>query len=187
MRVVTLDNKDFADICRSLEKRVSATGYVPDLVVGVATGGMYVSQHIMSTLPHAVMVCRRPSTVSKEENIKLINIVNYLPLWCRNILRIMESLVLRNIISKELPSVNTDIRDESMRAGSCRILVVDDAVDSGITLKTVVEAVSELAPHAEIRTATITVTIPRPVLMPDYYIYNNGTLIRFPWSKDAVK
>lgn len=65
------------------------------------------------------------------------------------------------------------------------ILIVDDAVDSGATLLAVVEAVRIDMPGAEVRSAVITQTTPSPVITPDYTLYNNRTLIRFPWSMDA--
>ncbi|MDE7407207.1 MAG: hypothetical protein K2M76_02200, partial [Muribaculaceae bacterium] len=63
--------------------------------------------------------------------------------------------------------------------------VVDDAVDTGTSLSIALRKLHELCPQAEIRTAALTVTTPDPVVRPDYTIYNNRTLLRFPWSMDA--
>ena len=32
--------------------------------------------------------------------------------------------------------------------------------------------------------AVVTVTSVKPLIMPDYFLYNNRTLVRFPWSID---
>ncbi len=67
-----------------------------------------------------------------------------------------------------------------------KILVVDDAVDSGYTLSHVLEAVKAVLPAgAEVRSAVITVTTDDPLVMPDFYLYNDKTLVRFPWAMDA--
>ena len=66
-----------------------------------------------------------------------------------------------------------------------KVLIVDDAVDSGATMLAVAEALREANPEAEIRTAAITVTTPKPLITPDYSMYKD--LIRFPWSMDAKK
>ena len=65
-----------------------------------------------------------------------------------------------------------------------RIVVVDDAVDTGATLARVLDAVAHRAPDAEIRSAVITVTTERPWATPRYTLYRRQ-LCRFPWSLDA--
>ena len=65
------------------------------------------------------------------------------------------------------------------------ILIVDDACDSGSTLRAVMDAVRKISPErVVIKTAVITTTTYRPVVSPDFSLYRNRTLIRFPWSKD---
>ena len=64
--------------------------------------------------------------------------------------------------------------------------MVDDAVDSGYTLSHVLEAFKAVLPAgAEVRSAVITVTTDDPLVMPDFYLYNDKTLVRFPWAMDA--
>ena len=66
-----------------------------------------------------------------------------------------------------------------------RVLVIDDAVDSGLTLATVLQTFRNVCPpEVEVRTAVITVTTEHPVVAPDYALYR-GVLCRFPWSFDA--
>lgn len=65
-----------------------------------------------------------------------------------------------------------------------KILIVDDAIDSGTTATSVRNAISSLNPDAEIRIAVITVTQPYSLKFADFYLYGDGTLIRFPWSID---
>ena len=67
-----------------------------------------------------------------------------------------------------------------------RILIADDAVDSGVTLATVLRLVDDVCPAGgEIRSAAITQTLENPTARPDYLLFR-GTLCRFPWSFDAA-
>jgi hypoxanthine phosphoribosyltransferase len=66
-----------------------------------------------------------------------------------------------------------------------RLLLVDDAVDSGVTLAAVMQRLKAACPPGtEIQSAAIVQTTPRPLLAPDHVLYN-GALCRFPWSFDA--
>jgi hypoxanthine phosphoribosyltransferase len=69
---------------------------------------------------------------------------------------------------------------------SPRVLVVDDAVDSGLTLATVLRVLREISPsNTQFRSAVVTVTLEQPLAEPDYVLYR-GVLCRFPWSFDAT-
>ena len=75
----------------------------------------------------------------------------------------------------------------SCSPGEHRLLVVDDAVDSGVTLATVIDLLRNTCPdRTEIRSAVITVTLEEPRAEPDYALYR-GVLCRFPWSFDAAR
>ena len=39
---MTLDNEAFADACHRLQQAVEASGYRPDMVLSIVTGGLYV-------------------------------------------------------------------------------------------------------------------------------------------------
>lgn len=78
--------------------------------------------------------------------------------------------------------LSKSVREVVSKAG--RILIVDDAVDSGATLLRVAETLRSASPEAQIASAVITVTTRNPAIKPDYTLYNDRTLIRFPWSAD---
>lgn len=180
MKVITLNNILFIEHCKKLETIIRAS-FTPDLVVGIASGGVNVAQNIFSEIPHAQILLQRPSTDSKKKVSIFINLLKYLPLSLRNFLRIVEAKALSLNKSEKLKDVNIDIDNlEKFK----RILLVDDAVDSGITLKSVLTSLSKISSDSEIQTAVITVTTPSPSIQPTYALYNNKTLIRFPWSKD---
>jgi len=71
-------------------------------------------------------------------------------------------------------------------SGAQRVLVVDDAVDSGVTLATVLRLLRESSPpDTQFRSAVVTVTLAQPLAEPDFVLYR-GVLCRFPWSFDAA-
>lgn len=102
-----------------------------------------------------------------------------------DLLRMAEARLLALRPRPSCPRI--EILSELRRQLPGQVLVVDDAVDSGITMQAVVEALRRARPDVEVRAAVITVTTGRPSVSPDYTLYNNHTLIRFPWSIDMKK
>ena len=90
----------------------------------------------------------------------------------------------RQIDRTEVENIGHCVDDVTSRA---RILVIDDAVDSGATLATALQVLRDVCPPGtEIRSAVITQTLDRPIVRPDYVLHR-GTLCRFPWSFDAAR
>ncbi len=185
MRVVTLDNVRFNDACRRLAHEVLASGWQPDMVVGIRTGGAYVAEQMMPLLSGAdlrYVELHRSSTPKKG---KLRRFLSYLPEWVLNSLRIMEAIVLSR--RRADSHAGWCLPEDLTVLGEKRIIVVDDAVDSGATMLTVVRAMREKNPSADVRAAAITVTTAQPLIEPDFFLFHNKILIRFPWSMDARK
>lgn len=180
INIITLHESDFREKCKELEQLVS-TSYTPDFIIGIKHGGEYVSKNMMLHLPHFAIKCQRKSTPLKEKLNSIFVVLQNMPLWFRDLLRIVESKILpkksRAKAAIVLDDPFPDITDK-------KILLVDDAVDSGITLKSVFMKLKEAFPTAQIRTAVFTVTTSDPIIKPDYYLFKEKTLIRFPWSKD---
>lgn len=201
MKVITLEIADFTEACQRLFKHVMDSGFIPEIIVGIRTGGEFVALNMWSTLhtgefsegsrpsPAVAMVELHRPTTSMKQGLK--GFLSHMPLWVLNGIRMVESMVLRwHRISPEDITARKAMLTESLPPTlKClkgrKVLIVDDAVDSGATMLAVSEALREANPEAEIRTAAITVTTPRPLITPDYSLYKD--LIRFPWSMDAKK
>lgn len=188
MKVVTLDTADFNDACGRLLRCVKNRRINFDTLVGIATGGDYVAAEF--DFPETFSVKKqRPSTSSKQGIIA--RILPHLPTPLLDRLRILEARWLARSYGKinsdsVEPAMLPDALRERLRSGAGKsVLVVDDAVDSGNTLLSVVKGIRIAAPDAEVHTAVMTQTFPKPVIEPDVALWNDGTLIRFPWSKDA--
>ena len=188
----TLGQAAFDAACAELMRMVGRD-YAPVLLVGVRTGGLVVAETMarMGSLPVLPLTCRRPTTAFKSRLPGLKSLLATLPEPLLNALRRAEHRLVSGhreaaqpaqINLAEAIAIGNWLRILSRGA---RVLVVDDAVDSGVTLATVLQAFRNVCPpEAEVRTAVITVTTEEPVVAPDYALYH-GVLCRFPWSFDA--
>lgn len=189
MRVITLTEPEFQTCCRRFAEACHANGAAPDVLVGIITGGAIVARNISKYFPDARLMnlCLQRST-TRLKGPWFSGIVKILPRFLQNWLRMAESSVLsisstrKDNRSVELPE---ELRLYLNGNPSASIMVVDDAVDSGNTMKRVVDTLAKAWPRAKITTAAITVTTLHPVIEPDIALYRNRTLIRFPWSSDA--
>ena len=192
----TLDAPRFAAACASLMHQVLAR-YQPDLMVGVRTGGLVVAEAMAHSVGDRVTVmpltCRRASTGAKSRFTVLPTILAALPQFAVDRLRWLEHRLL-STHRRQRPAPQEIDLDEAAAIGrrlangpgSPRVLVVDDAVDSGVTLATVLRLLRETAPDGtDFRSAVITVTLEQPLAEPDFALYR-GVLCRFPWSFDAT-
>lgn len=192
----TLDTARFAAACACLMQQVMAR-YRPDLLVGIRTGGMVVAEAMAQAVPGTVTVmpltCRRASTTAKSRLGFLPALLAALPQPVVDMLRWLEHRVLSPRRRRQAAPQQID-HAEAARIGDflaqsaapLRVLVVDDAVDSGVTLATVLRLLQNTCPAGtEIRSAAVTVTLERPLAEPDFALYR-GVLCRFPWSFDAA-
>lgn len=186
MKVLTMNDDMLARACQRLERLVLRNGWKPDAVVGIARGGAVVAQRMFVGVPHAVADCHRQGTDVKDRHPRLMAIVRRSPLWVRNGLRMLESLMLGARREHKVTEPRLSDGAAEALANAVFILIVDDACDSGSTLRAVSEAVAKVcSAKVVIKSAVITTTTPRPVVNPDFSLYRNRTLIRFPWSKDT--
>lgn len=195
MQVVTLTPEAFDGKCAELGRTVKT--HHPgafDATVAIRTGGSRVCDSMAGVLSedylgerHEVSI-RRPSTKKKDGFIGRI-----LPLFPRPLLDMMRiaeawTLNLQNRLHKPDQSADATLGNGLAAILSDRntpeILIIDDAVDSGRTLAAVVRSILKANPNAKLTSAVITVTTSRPEVKPDFSLYSNHTLIRFPWSKD---
>jgi len=193
--VVSLDSADFDAVCADLMQLVNRDS-VPDLVIGIPTGGAYVAEAMTKAapadLPMLEMTCRRPSSKLKKGS-PLKKMLTRLPRPVVDQLRVIEHAVLTRKPAQPPETAYEFLPEELERVAAWlaaidrppSLLVVDDAVDSGATLLQVVDALRKMAPHGTtIRSAVVTVTTDRPLIWPDYAMFNRQ-LCRFPWSLDA--
>ncbi len=195
MRVITLHPQAFEAECVSLGRHALAQGPY-DLIVGIRTGGAHVADAVCRHTPPLAGVPRhdvrlqRASTPGRTEATK--GWLRHLPTPLLNLMRMAESLwdgrrvpdegdVARAAGRLEMSQGCRDLLSASPHSS---ILVIDDAVDSGVTLAATVAALRDACPEARIVTAVLTVTRRDSLIVPDVALHRDRTLIRFPWSND---
>ncbi len=195
MRVVTLRQEEFEQSCRQLAKEVGLS-YSPDVIVGILTGGGYIGKLFFDELngdgtkKYFEVEAHRPGYNTKQ-NSAVKAMLMMMPRVVLDWARILESKVLehryksrKEIVKREIRvNVPDDVR-EMLTHGGCKILIVDDAIDSGVTMASVMDFFAREFPDNAIKTAVITVTTATPTVDADYSLYNDHVLVRFPWSQD---
>lgn len=191
-RVKTLTQEGFHQAAADLLALVRKD-FQPDIYIGIRTGGYDLAKLMVpeeATL--LVTSCRRPGTAKKESMPLLKKVLKKLPYFLSNPLRVLEHIYLtqrkppqpkKNFVPnvEEMAAVTEAVQKLSQPA---KILIIDDAVDSGATFAAIAQAVRDAAGiEAEIKLAAITVTTEYPLVQPDYKLFRH-VLCRFPWSFD---
>lgn len=191
----TLHQSAFEAACAELMRQVE-THFEPTLIVGIRSGGLIVAHSMAHAAQQGLDVLpvtsRRASTAAKERVPFIGSILKRLPRPAVDALRRIEHRWMtagRAHRSRQQWVDMEEVNQVAQRLQGMleprRLLVVDDAVDSGVTFATVMQRLKAVCPPGtEFRSAAITQTMPRPLLVPDYVLYN-GALCRFPWSFDA--
>lgn len=195
MQVLTLDptalDRQAARLARMVEE--DSTDLF-DAIVAVKRGGSFVCDAFCRHFPKERYGARydvtlqRPST--KRKNGVVSRMLKRLPLCILDIMRMAESSMLSlqrkvkgaaDTATVELPEGLEKILKEK---GNPKILVIDDAIDSGNTLSAIVNTLREMNNTVKVCIAVMTETTRDPGIRADYSLYRNRTLIRFPWSND---
>lgn len=193
MTVVTLNPTLLAKACSQLSLRVKAESIDPSLIIGIREGGAEVARLMRNDFPEAAYCevrLSRPSSQQKSQGLTQ-RLLRSMPVWLCNVLRIVESRVNEwrskgkepvRIGEIHLPDdVASLLKDLGEKA---TVLLVDDAIDTGATIRQARLQLLEQFPGITLRVAVITVTIPHPICNADFCLYHNRTLCRFPWSND---
>lgn len=100
----------------------------------------------------------------------------------------MELLELKAKFVKPSRCGTIDLDEETialLKHGGMKVLLVDDAIDTGMTLKIVKNfLVNQFNETNDIKIAVVTSTNRHPVMEADFFLYNR-VLIRFPWASDV--
>lgn len=192
MKVKTLNETRLRSAAQQLWRQVLDSGYAPTLVVGIERGGGYVTDAMgLTELGVAVERVRvQHATTQVKNNRGVSSLMRRLPYVVSNVLRSVE------MAARHRQTVSFDgVRDglsptlaaklQQLPANEqTKLLVVDDAVDSGITLAKVMSALGHVEKAGgEVRSAALVVTSREPAWRPDYCL-EERVLYRFPWSND---
>lgn len=188
-RVRTLDATALRQDALALATQ--AEGFAPQMLIGIRSGGYVVAEIMAARFPDARLLPitnRRPGTTAKQSS-GMKTLLKRLPYAINDRLRIAEHLYLTQLRAPkprsftpdtaELAAIGHALREQP----EARILLIDDAVDSGATLLGVRDSIQALASTAIVRSAALTVTTHAPLIQPDFFLHRY-VLCRFPWSFD---
>jgi hypoxanthine phosphoribosyltransferase len=198
LTVINALGKDFVSCCHSLCNEVKKDGFVPDLAIGVLTGGGYIGREMIDGLNkinpqmlYKEIKLQRGSTKAKDKS-HIHKILKRMPYPVLNLLRIIEVevLELKSRIIKPIRYGSITLDQETkdlLKKGKKNILLIDDCIDTGMTLKIIKdELIKEFGNAITIKVAVVTTAHRHPVIKADYSLYNR-ILIRFPWANDTKK
>ncbi len=193
LTVKTIDDDALNKTAKTLNNLIF-NDFIPDIIIGIRSGGYVVAEIMTQTADHKPLLLaisrRRACTETKNKIKCLKKILKLLPYAVTNRFRIIEHkrLMAKAVAQQQEFTPDTAelsaLRSFLQARENGKILIVDDAIDSGATMKAVLDLVRKEANSAcTIKTAAITVTTDTPLIQPDYILYNN-VLCRFPWSFD---
>ena len=193
MKVINFEQNKFDEFLES-NLRYWKKSSSKILVLGIKEGGIFIAENIFQVINSQenkvdlkFIKCQRPSTSIKKKNEfrrSLIETIFKLsPVFILDLLRNFEHYLLTK---KSIEYNREIILDESIDFKSYdKIMIVDDAVDSGVTLEKVNQYIENLVDKTTVvKSLAVVITNKQAVVMPDYYLYKD-VLIRFPWSLDG--
>lgn len=196
MKVISLLGSDFTESCHLLAQKISKD-YNPDMVIGVLTGGGYVGKEVFHSLPYREKrfyietKVQRTNTKTKGKGI-IKQLFKYSPIFLLDWMRMLESVILEQRARRKNPKREGRINfpqdiDFFLRSEPKKVLLIDDAIDSGATLHLIKGYLENHYTNITVKIAVITVTTPNPIVDADYFLFHNRILVRFPWSNDVAK
>lgn len=181
MVVKTVDNIELYELCRRLTYKVYESSYHPDCVLAILDGGLKPAEIIRNELCKLYddETIELAYVVIKQKNRRSVmsQFLKHLPVCLLNCMRVISLKIKRVVPSVKSGHIRVEIPDRCKK-----ILIVDDAVDTGKTLSSVLNLISDCI---NVKTAVLTVTMSNSDLHPDYCIYDNEMILRFPWARDA--
>lgn len=165
-------------LARSLAAKVRASGFSPNVIVYIETGARLLAHELAAAmdLPLQSIRVQRGGFGAKRFFAPMLRC---LPVSVRDALRRLEEATgIHRVTSRKIQA-----RLEGLSAGS-RVLLVDDAADTGRTLDAARSAIATCGVAAnDIRAAVLAVTTAAARLSVDFFLFERNC--RMPWSADS--
>jgi uncharacterized protein len=192
--VVTVSEERLQVLGAALLEVMRDRGFTPEAFVAIANGGVNVVEAMPTHNALAVWSCRlqRSGAARMKRTRFMRKVMRRLPYALTNLFRVLEDWLQGHkgvtvppppaSLAEELERISAEIK----RRGIHRVVVIDDAADSGATLACVMGYLRDaLSESVDLRSAVITATrgAERTAISPDFRLFDL-TLLRFPWSLD---
>lgn len=156
----------------------------PDAILYIAKGGFLIGKELSDRFKCNLIEVN----VFKDEWSSKKKLLNYLfkfPRVLNIILRKIELLLRFYFKNKEIKKIEiSEINEDKLKTYSS-ILLVDDSIDTGDTIKRVSEYIKNINNNVKIKIATINFfKKSKKKVYIDYFVFENVMLLA-PWSKDS--
>ncbi len=142
--------QDIEKITDELAAKITASGFVPDYIIGVCTGGLiplYFLAKKLGNIKNILTVSAKSYDKDRKKDLQIV----YVP--------------------------EIDLSGK-------RVLLVDEIVETGDTLKQISELFDTKYKVGELKTAVLAVNTEKWKFKPDFYIVEEkGDWVVFPWEK----
>jgi phosphoribosylpyrophosphate synthetase len=189
-KVISCLGRDFDRACMALLETIEQTGK-PGLLIGIESGGGHIVRKMNELGAHGhehafLSASRGGSKVKKRMGIQ--GVLRLLPRFLNNFLRVLEHNAREFMFRPEQPigARSVQVPEETLRKvrQASVIWLVDDAIDTGSSIRQIKSVLAEVNPAATVLVASVVQTFKTPLSTPDVVLYK-GVLVRFPWSQDA--
>lgn len=163
-----------------LAQKVGESGYIPEHVLYLERVGLFPGCEIAKYFGCTISgIAASRSGTSVKSRLKIV--LRYLP---RSVTHFLRNLEIKSNIHGINKERNVYVEGEMPPKGK-KLLVVDDALDTGYSLKAAVDFLMTQGYAVDnIMTAVITTTQENPVWCPDISLFDQ-VIFAFPWSYDS--
>lgn len=173
--------REIKDISNSWASEI-AQSYQPDCVVFVAKAGFLIGRELANSFG-SPLVGISAARSGNEAKKKLSNLAMLLPERVKDAARIIE--IKMKVHNKNTGRQVIWIEGDTSVKNAARILIVDDSIDTGNTIKAVKSVVHKSAPNAIIKIAALNVwREAEGFTATDFYKYTD-TILKTPMSNDS--
>ncbi len=184
MNCIELSLKKLRKECNEWAKEIEKT-YKPDVIIYIAKAGYIIAyefNEIFSGTLYGISAVRKGNSIKEF----VAPIFRKLPNKVRNLIIGAE---LKSDFHKDNSERKIQYLDDFDKKlnneKKYNILIVDDSIDTGFSLKAVVDKIHEDFPNSNLKTAGLNVwDKSEKVIKTDYALYRN-TIIKAPMSKDS--
>lgn len=182
MKIEDIGLSKLADYSVMLAEKVGEAGYVPEHVLYVERVGLFPGHEIANHFNCGISgILSSRSGTSLKFKAKVF--LRYLP---RPVTHLLRNFEVKSNIHGVKKDRNVGVEGKLPPKGK-KLLIVDDAVDTGYSLKAVYDfLITHGYEREEVRTAVLTTTQENPVCRPDISLFERVTFA-FPWSYDSTE
>jgi len=171
---------ELGNYSRKLALKIKESGYVPTHVLCVERAGLLVGYEVANFFECTMSgIYSSRSGHSLKSKAKII--LRYLP---RSVTHLLRNIEFKSKVHEIKKDRHVYIESQFPPKGK-NLLLVDDAIDTGYSLKAVLDFMETQGYNRQhIKIAVLTTTLNNPVCRPDISLFDQVSFA-FPWSYDS--